>query len=604
MCPPFPKFRLSPFDRPLIFLAVKSRKNLLAAAALSAFAVSTDGASAQVDLQFSTFRAYRQIRNETTFLGGSLDLTVWDGNWLYGCTGPAFFPPSDIPPCPLGATGFLTTASAIIPDPYQEIFSVVPAALIEPSKPQDIQLYAAPPSKLPRPLGLFTDGSFFIWYNLQTAQIREYPITRYSFNRTYTSRSSMDSEVVPGLYQFLAPRLVPDRQTGIAPPPLGISVTHAPIPEGYLKQNNVFQGIRFTGLTWSPEGFAEFDPRLPGRISWEGNNPDRIYPGSDQLFFSVLAPADEEDPLSPIAEHPDPEFGGEYTLFPFFSVGSRQILLPTVLDKFYNLPPGFLPPPYDPAVTSRPFSFGRTVIARLSLRRNLASNNISRDTSGRDYELPIRFTNTFPGFVQQYFGGTGVVDADRAPGADPDGDGQTNFEEWLQSTNPRVANTPPADPLPPLRFPNYEDFRREYWFPIFPGFPDPPFYPAASNPDQDPDGDGLTNEEEWTLGTHPLRPNPVDPDIATLQFVPTSGVRSAGGTEGYWYLAFPKLAFHSSALSYQVEYSKDLINWSPVKSDDPIWTVVNDISADNIVVRSKSAALDEGGYFRLKTTYN
>jgi len=583
---------------------VKSRKNLVAAAALSALAVSTDDARAQVDMLFSTFRSYRQVRNVSNFQEGALNISLWDGNAIWGCTGPAFFPPSDIPPCPLGATGFITTSAAVIPNPYREFFSVIPAALIEPSKPQDVQLYAAPPSKLPRPLGQFIDSSFFIWYNLQTAQIREYPITRYNISRTYATRTAMDNEVVPGVYQFLAPRLIPDRQSTYVPPPLGISVTYAAIPEGYLKQNNVFQGIRFTNITWSADGYAEIDPRLPGRISWEGNNADRIYPAADQLFFSVLAPVDEEDPLSEIAAHPDPTFGGEYTLFPFFSVGARRILLPTAFDKYYTLPPGFLPPPYAPAVTSRPFSFGRSVVGRLTLQRNLYSNNIARDVSSRIYELPIRFTNTFAGFTQQFFGGTGTPDAQRGPNADPDGDGQTNFEEWLQGTNPIVANPPPTAAPPPLRFPNYEDFRREYWFPIYP----PPFFIAAFDPDsepgQDPDGDGLTNEEEWMLGTNPLRPNPVDPGVTTLQFVSNGDTRADNSANGYWYLAFPKLAFHSASLIYQVEFSTDMKTWGPIQETDPVWTVVNDISADNIVVRSKSAQIGAGGFFRLKTTQN
>lgn len=557
----------------------------------------------------STFRSYRQVNNTVNFQTGSLNLTLWDGNWLFGCTGPTFFPPNNLVPCPLGATGFLTSSAVIIPNPYQEIFSVIPAVLIEPGQPQAVQLYAAPPSKLPRPLANFADASFFIWYDLRTNGIQQYPITRYAFSRPYASRSSMDSEVVTGLYQWLAPRLVPERQTGNLIPPVGINVTYAPIPEGSLKQNNVTQGMRFTNTQWSEDGYVELDPRLPGRISWEGNNPDRVYPSTDQLFFSVLVPEDPADPLSPIADDPNPDNGGgEWVAFPFFNVSSRSILLPTALDKYFTLPPGFLPPPYEGlGAIERPFSFGRTLIARLTLQRNLYSNAIARDTSRRDFELPIRFTNTYAGFVQQFFGGNATPVSVRGEDADPDGDGFTNFQEWQQGTNPNIANLAP-DTVPPANFPAFEDFQRQYWVPDFVFDIDLgislPEFPPTSAPGADPDGDGLTNEEEWLAGTNPIVPNPVDPDPDGLLFVAADGARSAGNTEGYWFMAYPKVAFHSSSIKYDVEHSKDMKTWAPIKNDDLVWTVVNDISADNIVIRSRSANIGEGGFFRLKTTRN
>ncbi len=421
---------------------MKSRKTLVAA---SVFAACTIAADAQVDLQFTTHRQYRHIPAGVQFLEGELALTLWDGNAVWGCTDNFFFPPSTQPPCPLGATGFVTTSAEIITDPYREFFAVNPATLIEPRQPQDLKLYAAPYSQLPRPIGAFTDRSYFIWYNIRTGNIREHPVTRYGFSRPYTSRSAMDQEVVPGVYQWQAPRLVADRFSGSNTPlqPVGLSVTYAPIPEGYAKVVNVNMGFRFVNVSWSEDGYAQLDPRLPSRIRWEGNNQDRVFPNTDRMYFAMLIPETPGDPLSPILPDPDAA-GGEAVAFPFFDVGNlSRILLPTALDKEYVLPPGFLPPPVDP---TRPFDFGRELIARVTLQRDLPTTSITRDTSSRDYELPVRFTNTFAGFVQQWFGTTGASDADRAPGADPDGDGRTNFEEWTQGTNPLVPDEEPVEP--------------------------------------------------------------------------------------------------------------------------------------------------------------
>lgn len=430
-------FPLSAFRGQPTVPPVKHRKNLIAAVA---FAVSTIGASAQIDLRFSTQRGYRQLSNTVTqFTGGSLNVVLWDGNYFFGCTAPFFFPPSVIPPCPLGATGYVTTSAALVPNPYQEVVSVIPARAIEPFRPQDVKLYSAPPSTLPRNL-TFIDGGIIVWYNLQTNNIAQNRISRYAMRRTYATRGSMDSEVVPGVYQFVAPGLS-FTTTGAPPtsyPVVGLSVTHTPIPEGYAKLGNIGQGLRFTNLTLSPDGYAELDPRLPQTIRWEGNNPDKVYMGSDALYFSMLQPETDGDRLSPILLDAE---GGESVVFPFFNVGGQRIRLTTPLDSFFTLPPGFLPPPDDP---TRPFFFGREVIARVTLQRSLQTTAVSYDVSRRDYELPIRFVDTFEGFIAQFFNGTGYPPSARLADADPDGDGFTNFEEWVNKTNPLVADQPAA----------------------------------------------------------------------------------------------------------------------------------------------------------------
>jgi hypothetical protein len=131
------------------------------------------------------------------FTGGDLNLILRDGLVILdgACVTdpqPIPFGPSAIPPCPLGATGFVAQGDidrdGVRDDlQYWSVLSIIPALLIEPSRPELCQLSAGPASKLPRPLQNFRDDSLVTFYDIRTTTMTDYDQSRYELIRTYGS---------------------------------------------------------------------------------------------------------------------------------------------------------------------------------------------------------------------------------------------------------------------------------------------------------------------------------------------------------------------------------------------------------------------------------
>ncbi len=429
------KFPLSAFPTQSTVCLVKLRKPFFLAT-IASLAMSHSGWG-QISMAFQTTRSYRQNPDNVAFQGGAFGINVTDGNAaITGCPlngSPIFFGPAPLIGCQIGATGLIASGDIDrdgIRDTntYWEIVSVQPAIAIEPFRPELVRLYAAPPSQLPRPLGLFGESSFVIWFNIQTTAIRQSPITGYNFAIPYTAgeRNRMDNELVHGLYQFTFPRL------GAPNVPIGLSVTHAPIPEGRIKKNNVWQGVRFLSPTrkpsmnWSADGFVQYDPRLITKICWEGNAQNIVYPQSDQLYFSLRGfnPDTLPIPNNPTAPVGDPVFP------PIVGPTEARVLLPSPIDTEFVMPPFVRP-------------VGSEAVVRLTLERALPSSLITTDRATRHFELPVRFVDTYEGWavITFPFGSPSSV---TAPDADPDGDGRINSLEWALGFNPLVADAPPA----------------------------------------------------------------------------------------------------------------------------------------------------------------
>ena len=430
--------------------AVNSRKNLLIVA--SALLASASAGFAEIRLYFTTDRSYRQNPREVAFQTGSFGIRAWDGNWFYGCGAaapnsiPNFFFPSIA--CPLGATGYLVAGDGdgdgIRDDfSYWEITNLIPGVAFEPNRPDLCSLYSAPPSKLPRPLGAFTDLTDTIFYNLvdTTQPIRMYKLPDYRFDLTFESRTAMDQQVVTGLYQFSFPRLGTPEVSALLP------VTYYPIPEGYKRTAGIRQGFRFTklnnkALAYDAAGFVGVDPRVPNIFSWEGNTADLVFPSADSLYVSIsdLAATPVGNPDRPI--HPT-----NNTVYPgfFVPIASKdsRVLQATPMVTEVVIPPGFVTPPIaTPA---------REAIFRVALERNAASSTVCYDISSRTYELPIRFVNTYEGWAAIAFR-PGIPASMRAPGANPDGDAYTNYVEWRNNrlgVTPIFPNPMVRDVIPP-----------------------------------------------------------------------------------------------------------------------------------------------------------
>lgn len=168
------------------------------------------------------------------FTGGDLNLILRDGLVILdgACVTdpqPIPFPPSAIPPCPLGATGFVAQGDidrdGVRDDlQYWSVLSIIPALLIEPSRPELCQLAAGPASKLPRPLQNFRDDSLVTFYDIRTDTMTDYDQSRYELIRTYGSVRQVESLRALGSILNDGTILVTVRGAGIAGSPLVIPV--------------------------------------------------------------------------------------------------------------------------------------------------------------------------------------------------------------------------------------------------------------------------------------------------------------------------------------------------------------------------------------------
>jgi len=158
--------------------------------------LATATAHADVEMGLAADKTHYQINGQTLrFDFGQLNLQIRDGAVLLdgACViDPQlfFFLPSNIPPCPLGATGFIASGDidrdGIRDDnQYWSIASVIPAFVIEPSRPEIPQLFSGPPSKLPRPLQNFRDDALVTFYDISTPVVRQYDQSRYELTRNY-----------------------------------------------------------------------------------------------------------------------------------------------------------------------------------------------------------------------------------------------------------------------------------------------------------------------------------------------------------------------------------------------------------------------------------
>lgn len=426
---------------------VNSRKNLFLVA--SAILATTAVTQAQVSLSFSTSRTYRQNPQTVDFRPvtgttplGVFTVVMWDGSvTVTGCPlneSPTWFGPNPLIGCETGATGYLVGGDLDqdgVRDDFShwEVSGVVPSVIMEPSRPELAKLYAAPPSQLPRPIGDFLDDTLIVYWDTQTEAIVEYKLAGYRYSRTYGSREEMDREIVPGRYEFAFPQLNEPSRSFVIP------VTYYAPPEGFKVQNNVRRGFRFTELndkplTWSADGFVQLDPRLINKIEWEGNGAEYIFPALDSLYFSI---PDLGNPL-PGAPNRD-ELAT--TLFPgFVTPGTSRVLLPSPLQNYFIIPPGFIPAPTNAAPN------GREGVMQVTLTRAVATSGVATDNSTRTFQLPCRFVNTYEGWAAVSFP-AGTPTANRAREADPDRDGFSNYLEWRNNTNPMLATSFPRPPI-------------------------------------------------------------------------------------------------------------------------------------------------------------
>lgn len=309
----------------------------------------------------------------------------------------------------------------------------IPARSIQPFASELIELYAAPPSDLPRPIDAFqwVDQSVVGFFDLVEDPINGvgYRIAFYRSSRPYlpTEIERHRDEIVPGVYQFSFPGL---GSTPSQPRTFFMSAAHREMVEAFpgpggktVQSGGIFVGNDFRLLNddrWN-NGAMEFDPRLGFDFDWEGFNTSTF------LFGDELAIAVRDRATGLVRFPPVP--------FPEFNPDTRQIIGNSEL----GIPTG-----YD--IGSNFFGPNESLVAELEFRRELV-NGSSVDRSGRFFRWNIELIDTFDGFSTVNFP-LGTPAGLRAPSFDFDGDGFTNLEEFGLQTDPTdPASVPNPTPI-------------------------------------------------------------------------------------------------------------------------------------------------------------
>jgi hypothetical protein len=504
-----------------------AKKILSLAAPLIMAAGTSHGQLTFGDLSFKfqgvSFGSYRQAPAGTAFEGGQFDFSIKDGTFAIQtttlgapCQDGDYFSPS--PPCPIGATGYAFGNSPLLATlgggPYFGDLQVTNATLLGVNRPESALLVSAPPSLLPRPILGFTDQSIQIFYNINDDAIQQYDVSGYEFNRNYFAgeRARFDAEAVPGTYKFNFP--------AIAHPvnPLVLSMNLSPKLDGYRKINNQSRGVRFLNVSYDSAGFALLNPFVINTIQWEGNGPTFIAAARDFAYFSIKRLQDPSNPLSA----PDLSVP---TVFPrFFGGATSRVVLPSPLNTSYIIPPFVVTP-------------GVVGLIDLEFEINRPTSSVISEQATRSFRLPVRVINPF----------SSMIAATLPPGAsakqlsadhDFDGDGISNFNEWVFGSNPASASS-----LPPV------------------------------------------------LGIQKVSPAPAN------KFATMAATAENSSTETFEFRV-PKLTETNPKLIYSIEFSKDMITWKEIQVGDPAWNLVNAYS--EIKVTSTGANTAPGGFFRAK----
>ncbi len=394
-------------------------------------------ASAQLSLEVSSQKTYRQDKSSMKFQGGKFEVNLTDGKIIYiaGCDFFQYIPPGYyLGPCGLGTNGRVISGKvggASRANPYLLVTSIVPASTVEPRQADLVKLIAAPASGLTRPQGGFADSSVSIYYNLNALQQQEYVVTRYELSKSYNKnqREKFEDDIVTGSYRYSFPRL---RQPNIPTP---ITATIRAMPEGLNRRNNVTSGFEFTSVNknnWTKDGFVELSYAKPNTITWRPLPSSSVLPGADSLSFSIRVLSKENNPQSG-TDLIDNYSRKSQAIFPDYSNdGDPKLLLVNPFTSSFVLPPIL--------------AGGTTGMVEVQVQRALnTANGVSYDFSTRKFQIPVVVVNRFSEYQESVLFKRG---SKQRILEDSDGDGFNNLNEWILDSNAADSESVPVQPVP------------------------------------------------------------------------------------------------------------------------------------------------------------
>ncbi len=408
-------------------------------------------ALAQIEFAVSSDITYRQIKKDFKFYGGSFDQNFLDGNAVFirGCSSFRYRPPGYVNTiCSPGTTGLVTSGSVAGTQenlPYLLVTSVFPALAVAPMNADKIRLNAAPASELPRPAGGFRDGSYSLFFNLTTTDIREYSLTHYYKQTNYrkNQQSKFDSEVVPGAYYYSFPSL---RDPNIPAP---ISAVVYPMIEGRRKKNNVESGFAYSQINnnkYDKKGFYKLSYLRPNKFEWIGVTPSNVFAGVDTGYFSIKVIKNAKKANSPVVKT---YRGDPVSIFPPYQNGrDPRVQLRTPYANSFTTPPIF--------------DSGTRGVVQVQYQRQFKTGGVSYDYSSRQFQVPVVVLDTYNEYEQIVFDKpskrTDLL-------LDTDNDGYNNLNEWILDSDANDSGSIPVEPVPELVVPNEDDIFY-FFFPL------------------------------------------------------------------------------------------------------------------------------------------
>ncbi len=409
-------------------------------------------ASAQVALELSSNKVYRQNKNNINFRGGSFTTSMSDGSVtsIGGCDFIQYYPPGYfIGYCSAGTTGLITSGTingATRANPYLLVNTLQKAIAIAPREPEYAILRAAPASKLKRPSGGFKDNSASVYFNLHTETVQEYLLTNYTNTKNYSrnQRKKFESEIVPGAYYYSFPRLIDPTL------PAPVNAVIYPMTEGLASKNKVQDGFKFTDVNdtnWVKGGFVELSYFNPNTFTWRQLSPNYVYAAVDSLYFSVRVLRDPKNPNSAL-DLVDNYSGQPQSIFPnYTNTGDPRVLLSSPFNSRFTLPPTL--------------AGGTRGMAELQMQRAFKTGGVSYDFSSRRFQIPVIVVNKYSEYRDGIFPNNKKDDLL----ADADGDGFNNLNEWILDSSAVDAASIPEEPRTVANDPVYDlDFFDFYGF--------------------------------------------------------------------------------------------------------------------------------------------